>query len=695
MLFRQLCTGVQPIPIIIWLDDAQWMDDESEQFCHQLFQTAIDAQWPILMIATHWPREWHERKQTDFLRLHGSFELTKASHHDLHAFLTTQLPGLTSAQSQLIIDKSDGNFLTLSENIGQLLTTKRYFVNHDVRAELTSAGMQNISACQSQRQHRIAQRFDEFNDDVKDLLARASQLGSLFLVTVLREFALQRQIDDAEGVIQQCITPLTVVTERSPHFHEFRDRGYFLVANKYFHEWLHEQDHSLLATILDEQLSVWIQETFADLHVPQLYSPSPRSLLRLLNHEQLAILEIAQQRFTNQPLRHVQCLTVASIIHARSFQWEIVRRHANTFDSVAWNNTIIEMFSPSLMSHLAEVIESSGKITTASMLWDYTKQLYTKYTTDNTPNPEYFAVLTRIGNNALMRRNFIYAQQMFQQIIQLLNTQTINNKSLEHSMICANAYNNLGHVYRVAGSYNDALESFQHALRILIPYRNQPLNLSQMRELADTLNNIGRIHRYWKDYDTSLEFYGQGLTLYRQFILETTDYNDRHFFCIALNNVARIYRETQRYHDAILLFHESIALIRTIVSKRGLPDDYRQLAVELSGIGRTYLAMQDYTNALVSIMESLDVRRAIIRSRGVIEDFRGLVLTLTYLSQTELAMGHLIMAQNHIEEAINHAKYICEQSPTKPAQHELDDAQQVWAQIVHALEIKSRISESS
>lgn len=44
ILFRQLCTGVTPIPIILWIDDAQWMDDESERFCHDLFQTAIDSQ---------------------------------------------------------------------------------------------------------------------------------------------------------------------------------------------------------------------------------------------------------------------------------------------------------------------------------------------------------------------------------------------------------------------------------------------------------------------------------------------------------------------------------------------------------------------------------------------------------------------------------------------------------------------------
>lgn len=576
-----------------------------------------------------------------------------------------QLPGLTAAQYQLIVDKSDGNFLTLSENIGQLLTTKRYFVNQDTRAALTSVGVQNISAWQSQRQQRIAQRFDEFTDDVKDLLARASQLGSLFLVTVLRQFALQRQIDDAEAVIQQCITPLTVVTERSPHFHEFRDRGYFLVANRYFHEWLHEQDHTLLVSILDEQLSVWIQETFTDLSTMR-QSPSPRSLLRLLSHEQLAILEIALQRFAEQPELHTQSLTVASIIHAQSYQWDIVRNHADAFDRISWQQMLVDLFSPELMIRLSEAIESSGKITTAAMLWEYAKQLYERQQTRHATYTDYLQVLIHIGDNALLRRDFTHAQQMFQLVIDILDKQSLPNDSLDIIMTRAHAHNNLGHVHRVAGNYHEALASFQHALHILAPYRNQPLTLAQMRELADTLNNIGRIHRYWKDYDAALEFYLQGLTLYRQFVPQTTDYNDRHFFCIALNNVARIYRETAHYHDAIQLFHESIALIRMIVAKRGLPDDYRQLAVGLSGIGRTYLAMYDYANALMSITESLDIRRTIIRSRSVIEDYRGLVLTLTYFSQTALAMGHLTTAQDHIEEAILHAmlhRSVCKALP--------------------------------
>jgi tetratricopeptide (TPR) repeat protein len=688
VLFRQLCTGINPIPIILWLDDAQWMDHESEQFCHTLFQAAHDGNWPIFIIATHWPREWHERTQTDFLRLHDHVELNKATNNDLLAYLQERLPGLTSAQYQLIVDKSDGNFLTLSENVGQLLTTKRYFVNNDPRAALTATGVQNISTWQSQRQQRIEQRFDEFNDDVKDLLARASQLGSLFLVTVLRQFALQRQIDDAETVIQQCITPLTVVTERSPHFHEFRDRGYFLVANKYFHEWLHDQDHTLLVTILDEQLSVWVQDTFADLHAYQMHSPSPRSLLRLLSHEQLAIIEIALQRFAAQPLLYVQCLTVASIIHAQSYQWELVRSHADVLGKITWQPLLIDLFSPKLMVHLSEAIESSGKITTAAMLWEYAKQLY-EHNNELHAHEDFLHVLTRIGNNALLCRDFTHAQEIFQQVIDAREQQSQPNTPLDLAMTRANAYNNLGHVYRVAGNYQSALTSFHRALHILTPYRHQPLPLAHMRELADTLNNIGRIYRYWKDYDVSLDYYLQGLMLYRQFIAQTTDHNDRHFFCIALNNVARIYRETMRYSEATQLFYESIALIRIIVAKRGLPDDYRQLAVELSGIGRTYLAMHDYTNALISITESLDVRRAIIRSRGVIEDFRGLVLTLTYLSQTELAMGHLDSAQIHIEEAIMHATYICEQSPIKPAQNELNDAHHVLTRIHLARAMKS------
>lgn len=87
VLFRQLCTGMNPIPIILWLDDAQWMDYESEQFCHTLFQAAVDGNWPVFIVATHWPREWHERMHTDFLRRHDFFELNKATNYDLLAYL--------------------------------------------------------------------------------------------------------------------------------------------------------------------------------------------------------------------------------------------------------------------------------------------------------------------------------------------------------------------------------------------------------------------------------------------------------------------------------------------------------------------------------------------------------------------------------------------------------------------------------
>ena len=47
-------TERQRLPVILWLDDAQWMDGEVLDFVRRLLDEAHRVSWPLLVIATHW-----------------------------------------------------------------------------------------------------------------------------------------------------------------------------------------------------------------------------------------------------------------------------------------------------------------------------------------------------------------------------------------------------------------------------------------------------------------------------------------------------------------------------------------------------------------------------------------------------------------------------------------------------------------
>jgi AAA ATPase domain len=57
---RLLLNGGSAVPTVLWLDDAQWIDEESQVFLHRLWKEAERRKWPLLVVATHWEREWRE-----------------------------------------------------------------------------------------------------------------------------------------------------------------------------------------------------------------------------------------------------------------------------------------------------------------------------------------------------------------------------------------------------------------------------------------------------------------------------------------------------------------------------------------------------------------------------------------------------------------------------------------------------------
>jgi hypothetical protein len=61
-LLRTLLQGKRPVPVVLWLDDAHWIDRNDMPFVAELRREAAAARWPLLLIVTTWPREWHERR---------------------------------------------------------------------------------------------------------------------------------------------------------------------------------------------------------------------------------------------------------------------------------------------------------------------------------------------------------------------------------------------------------------------------------------------------------------------------------------------------------------------------------------------------------------------------------------------------------------------------------------------------------
>jgi hypothetical protein len=190
--------------------------------------------------------------------------LENSSRGDLGAYLAERLPELLAAQRELLLDKAGGNFLTMVENVGELLANPEAFVGQRTSGPLTVEGEQFVREWESDRQRRVEQRFSRLGSEVRTVLGWGSALGIRFLKDVIADHAVRSGLSGNPGpLIDACVTPFAILGTPSPNVREFRDRAFHVVARKHFERWGSGQAAGLRNT-LREHLVRWVNASFDD-----------------------------------------------------------------------------------------------------------------------------------------------------------------------------------------------------------------------------------------------------------------------------------------------------------------------------------------------------------------------------------------------------------------------------------------------
>lgn len=110
-------TKPPPIPLVIVLDDAQWLshDEGTTAFAEALVRRARLENWPVLVILTSWEREWRDSERSgaapaSLLAVeNGDPTLYLGRAPELAEVVTAAFPGLTEPQCTTILEQVDGN----------------------------------------------------------------------------------------------------------------------------------------------------------------------------------------------------------------------------------------------------------------------------------------------------------------------------------------------------------------------------------------------------------------------------------------------------------------------------------------------------------------------------------------------------------------------------------------------------------
>lgn len=287
------------VPVLLLLDDAQWMDAQTAKFMEMLWEEAEKKYWPLMIVATHWEREWNENrdradekaqdaggksteKGTDFSESPSAGEifsrlargkspveirLGNAKDDDLEEYIYAMLPGVHANEDQrkLLLRKAGGNFLSMVENVIALKEEPEYFVGDDVAGELKKKAQEEVDGWDDKREVRIEKRFKGLKKEQKALLGLGSHSGFQFPRQVVEDFAVAKEVipklDTARQMLSECIDPLAVLEMPGDTIAEFRDQVWFNVAKKRA-EIVHDEHLPALADALRKNLAEWVDGSF-------------------------------------------------------------------------------------------------------------------------------------------------------------------------------------------------------------------------------------------------------------------------------------------------------------------------------------------------------------------------------------------------------------------------------------------------
>jgi len=242
--------GGPSVPMVLLIDDAQLspFDPGVTAFVEALLPAMSAGGWPLLLLVTHWEREWEEDADPGqdgvpsvarALRAHaadraGSMALLPLRPlPDLEPVVAAALPGLPAEQRRALLQRAGGNPRYLDELLLQTASplARAWFVGRDPAAALTERGLDELLRRGTSLTELAVHRFGDAPEAVQRTLALASLLGVEFLAPLLTRATpavggatreeTQASLDQAERVHGYLVRASQAVTAfRQPLYHD-------------------------------------------------------------------------------------------------------------------------------------------------------------------------------------------------------------------------------------------------------------------------------------------------------------------------------------------------------------------------------------------------------------------------------------------------------------------------------------------
>jgi len=680
---RGLLSGKAAVPTIIWLDDAQWIDSETADFLDRLWKESQKKNYPLLVVVTHYEREWLELKKNNSIHVgecwkreghslacfdDGServsvHKLEYATNDVLNDYLLSALPGITNTQRKLLVEKSGGNFLTLIENVGELISIPLNFVGGSISGALTEKAFSRIQTFETDRAKRVRQRFMQLDQDVQKILGWSSQFGTRFIRDVIAKYASENLTSEArpEHLIEWCIDPYALLYQRTSSISEFRDKAVCDVASWFRAEFL-EDDEAGLIEILRKTLIDLISHNFdkegnVSIAVDAKDLAMRGKTINLLDDggqdlsEMLPLVLPLPARLDWSVPSHVAslrgiCLTI--IRESMGYHWTAVIRHSQTLEGVVWEDVPEQIISRSCRSELLDICWSAQALGLAKILvrneLEFQKGLESKF-----KSAEALLALShclhrsacieeRLGNIENARVGYVECVSMQRSLAHDLNTP----QSRRNLALCID---DLASIEKRRGNLESARAGYKESLALRRSL-DAEMGSSQSRgDLAFSLANLASVAEQTDELETARAGYLESLAIQRLLADETRTPQSRDALSISLQNVANIEERLGNVEAARSVYGDSLALRRDLVEEFDSPRGRVLLSGILSKIGDLEKKCGNVETTRTCYEESLEISRCLEEELDTIASRYALCDRLKQLGNFENEQGNMEAAR--------------------------------------------------
>jgi len=667
-------------PAVLFLDDAQFLhhDPALPRFVERLMHEASTQRWPLLIIVTHWRREYSRQinqQETTFAGIMDHARIKTPSDNgpaagmpggylpddsyleidlppvaDLSGALVGELPGLTESQQVAILERSGGNPRHLEQIISFMRENEGFFEEFDLLKPLNEEGLEEILSESQDLEKVVMRRLRDAPTDIQEALGLASVQGIQFANTLVEELG-QTVLGHSVGrALQNAEDPYSLVsgvTVPGSTVAAFSERLFYEVARKRLKNLKSLGGESHLRGVLKDVLRARV----ADESLAEQLDADDRAM-------SYALAAKLFMHSTNNEERHFATLALGRLVDLEWYRasdetaLEAARHLVGEFDPI----DIVQQLPNHLIMVAVRVLLKYACVESAEsllspMVTDLRSRI--KDAGIDIDKQRLADALNEMGYAAELREDDEAASMAYDEELIVLRELADRLNSPQNLRRLVRALGNTAMAAREQDDLDTMQRANEEAIRISRDLARQLGTLESKDHLASQLEQAGRRNLIAHATDAAKQAFEESLTIRRECVAMRGVPTDWAELSSALDLLASTAWELGDTEAAARAYDEALTISRRLANDLNTPDALHNLAHVLANISEVARAQGDDASAMSAIEESLSIKRVLAELSGTPDRMRDLFYSLYRLGRIAQAQDKSDLAMLAYEECVD------------------------------------------